>query len=109
MWVSITFIIYGTECCSAPLSLELIMIMGMCTEHPSVGMLSPSHPIGMHMEQQNILGILGHLSMHIEHLRTNIRQSNSPFPSHLMNFSSYLDRSLSTIPTGVLLKESTYY
>ena len=48
--VSTTFIIYGTESCSAPLSLELIIIMGMHTEHPSVGMLSLSHPIGMHIE-----------------------------------------------------------
>ena len=31
MWVSITFTIYGTESCSAPLSLELIMIKGMHT------------------------------------------------------------------------------
>ena len=32
---------YGTESCSAPLSLELVMIIGMHTELPSVGMLSP--------------------------------------------------------------------
>ena len=41
----------GTKSCLAPLSLELIMIMGMHTEHPSVGMLRPSHTIGMHIEQ----------------------------------------------------------
>ena len=43
--------IYGTESCSAPLSLELIMTMGMHTKHQSVVMLSPSHPIGIHIEQ----------------------------------------------------------
>ena len=50
-----------------------------------------------------------HLSMCIEHLTTNIRQSKSPFPSDLMKSSSCLDESLSTIPTGVLLRESTDY
>ena len=35
----------------APQNLELTNRMGMCTEHPSVGMLRPSHPIGMHIEQ----------------------------------------------------------
>ena len=34
-----------------PMSLELIMVMGMHTEHPSVGMLSPSHPTCMCIEQ----------------------------------------------------------
>ena len=37
----------GTESCSAPLSLELIMTMVMLKEHPLVGMFSPSHPIDM--------------------------------------------------------------
>ena len=46
-----TFIIYKTESCSTPLSLELIIIMGMCTEYPSVGILSLSQSIGMHIEQ----------------------------------------------------------
>ena len=49
--MSITFIVYGTESCSASLSLELVMIMGMYTEHTSVGMLSPSQPLGMYIEQ----------------------------------------------------------
>ena len=90
--------------CSAPLNLELIMTMGMQTEHPSVSMLSLSQSIGIHIEQQGILGMLRHLSMHIEHLWTNIRQSNSPFPSDLMKSSSCLDESLSNILTGVLLR-----
>ena len=50
-WVSITFIIYGTESCLTPLTLKLVMTMGMCTEHLSVGMFSPFQPIGMHIEQ----------------------------------------------------------
>ena len=50
MWVSITFIIYGTEFCLTPLSLQLIMTMGMHREHPSVGMLSSLQPIGMHIK-----------------------------------------------------------
>ena len=50
------------ESCSTPLSLKLVMIMGMCTEHPSIGILSPFQPIGMCIEHQ---GILTHLSMHI--------------------------------------------
>ena len=98
--------IYGIESCSTSLSLELEMIMGMYTKHPSVGMLSPSQPIGMHIEQEGILDMLRHLSIHIEHFRTNIRHSNSPFSSGLMKSSSCLDESLSTIPTGVLLRES---
>ena len=32
------------ESCLAPLSLELIMIMGIYTGHPSVGMLRPFPP-----------------------------------------------------------------
>ena len=32
-------------------NLELTNIMGMCIEHPSVGILRPSHPIGMPIEQ----------------------------------------------------------
>ena len=53
--------------------------------------------------------MLRHLTMHTEHLRANIRHSNSPFPSDLMKCSSCLDESLSTIPTGALLRESTDY
>ena len=45
--------------------------MGMCTEHPLVGMLSPFQPIGIHIEPQGILGMLWIQSMHIEHPRTN--------------------------------------
>ena len=45
----------------------------------------------------------------IEHLRTNISQSKSHFPSDLRKSSSCLDESLSTLPTGVLLRESTDY
>ena len=51
MWVGIAFIIYGIESCLTPLTLKLIMTMGMHTEHPSVGMLNPFQPIGMHIEQ----------------------------------------------------------
>ena len=76
MWVSTTFIIYGTDSCSAPLILELVVMMGMHTEHPSVDMLTPSQPIGMCIEQKGILAMLRHLSMHKEHLRTNIRCMN---------------------------------
>ena len=61
-----------------------IMIKSMGTECPSVGMLISSKTIGMHIEQQNILGMLRHLSMHIKHLRIHIRQSNPPFPSDPM-------------------------
>ena len=31
--------------------LKLVMTMGMQTEHPSVGMLTPFQPTGMHIEQ----------------------------------------------------------
>ena len=51
MWVSITFIIYGTDFFSIPLSLKLVMIMGMHAEHPSVGILSQFQPIGICVEQ----------------------------------------------------------
>ena len=51
MWVSIIFIIYGTESCLIPLNLKSVMTMDMQTEHPSVGMLSLFQPIGMHIEQ----------------------------------------------------------
>ena len=44
MWVSIMLIIYGTESCLTPLTLKLVMTMGMHTEHSSVGMLSPLQP-----------------------------------------------------------------
>ena len=37
--------------CSAPLGLELVMILGMYTEQPSVGMLSQFQQIGMCIEQ----------------------------------------------------------
>ena len=60
----------------APQNIELGNIMGMCTEHPSVGMFRPSQPIGICIEQYNILGMLRqchYLSMHIEHHRTHIR------------------------------------
>ena len=50
MWVSIVFIIYGTESYLTPLTLKLVMTMGMHTEHPSVGMLGPFQPIGIWME-----------------------------------------------------------
>ena len=106
--VSITFI-YGTESCLTPLTMKLVMTMGMHTEHPSVGMLSPFQLVGMCIELQGILGMCRHLSMHIEHLRTNKKCSKPPFPSDLMKSSSWLDDSLSTIPTKVLLRESTVY
>ena len=51
MWESITFIIYGTESQLTPLTLKLVTTMGMHTENPSVGMLSPFQPIGMFTEQ----------------------------------------------------------
>ena len=51
MWLSITFIIYGIKSYSTHLTLKLVMIMGIHTEHPSVGMISPFQPIGMHIEQ----------------------------------------------------------
>ena len=51
MWVSITFIIYGTESCLTLLTLKLIMTMDIHTGHPSVGMISPFQPVGMHIEQ----------------------------------------------------------
>ena len=54
MWASIT-IIYGTESYLAPLTLKLIMIMGIHTGHPSVGMLSTFQPTGIHKELQGIL------------------------------------------------------
>ena len=50
MWVSITFAIYGTESYLAPQNLELRNIMGMHTEHLSVGMLKHSHPKDMYIE-----------------------------------------------------------
>ena len=50
MWVSIIFIIYGTESYLTPLTLELIMTMDVYTEYPSVYMLSPSQPIDIHIE-----------------------------------------------------------
>ena len=68
MWVSITFIIYGTESDLMPLTLKLLMTMGMYTEHPSVGMLSPFQPIGICMEPLRHTGIQ---SMLTEHLRPN--------------------------------------
>ena len=51
MWVNIIFLVYGTESWSTPLTLKLVMIMGMHTEHPSVGILSPFQPVGMCIEQ----------------------------------------------------------
>ena len=48
---------------------------GQHKKHPSVGMFSPFQPKGMHMELYGILDMLRHLSMYIEHLRTNIRCS----------------------------------
>ena len=51
IWVSITFTIYQTESYLLPLILELTMIVVMHTEHPSVGMLRPSQPIGMCIEK----------------------------------------------------------
>ena len=50
MWGSITFIIYGTESYLSPLTLTLAITMGIHTEHPSVGMLSPFQPKGIHIE-----------------------------------------------------------
>ena len=50
MWVSKTYTFYGTDSYLAPKNLELTNIMDMHTEHPSVGMLRPSHPVGMHIE-----------------------------------------------------------
>ena len=35
----------------SPPELRITMIMGMHTEHPSVGMLRPSHPVSMCTEQ----------------------------------------------------------
>ena len=95
--------------CSTPLSLKLIMTMDMHTEHPSVVMLSPCQLIDMCTELEGILGRLRCLSMCIDDLGTNIRWSKSPFPLDLMKPSSCLDGSLSTIPTRVLLRESSVY
>ena len=53
--------------------------------------------------------MLRHLSMQKEHLRTDRRCSKSPFPSDLKKSNSCLDESLCTIPTRVLLRESTDY
>ena len=50
MWVSIPFIIYETESYLTPLTLKLMMTMGMNTEQPLMGMLSPFQPIGIHIE-----------------------------------------------------------
>ena len=50
MWISIIFIIYGTESYLTPLTLKLIMTIVMCTEHPSVGMISLFQPIGICIE-----------------------------------------------------------
>ena len=50
IWVSIIFIIYGTESYLTSLTLKLILTMGMCTEHPPVGILSPFQPIGICIE-----------------------------------------------------------
>ena len=58
MWVSITFIIYGTASYLTPLTAKSIMTMGMHTESPSVAMLSPFQPIGIHTEPKGILGML---------------------------------------------------
>ena len=50
MWISIISIIYGTESYLTPLTLKLIMTISMCTEHLSMGMLSPFQPIDIHIE-----------------------------------------------------------
>ena len=74
------FTIYGTESSLAPHNLEL---MSMCTEHPSVGLHSASHLIGMCIEQLHILGMFREhhlLSMCIVYHRTHIRQWNSLLP-----------------------------
>ena len=46
MWVNVTLIIYGTESYLTSLTLKLVMTMGMLTEQPSVGMLSPFQQLG---------------------------------------------------------------
>ena len=43
-----------------------------CTEHPSVGMLSPFQPTGICIELRGILDMLLIQSMHTEHPKTNI-------------------------------------
>ena len=43
-------IIYGTESYLTPLTLKLIMPMGMHTEHTLVGMLSQFQPTGTCIE-----------------------------------------------------------
>ena len=58
MQVGIIFIIYGTESYLIPLTLKLIMTMGMHTEHPSVSMFSPFQPTGIYIEPLGILGML---------------------------------------------------
>ena len=50
--------IYGTESYLTFLTWKLTVPMGMHTEHTLVGMLSPSQPIGMHIEPKGILGML---------------------------------------------------
>ena len=62
---------------------SFFVVLGVGSEHPSFGMLRPSHPISMCIEQKNIVGMLReyhHLSMYIEHHRTHIRCWYSLFP-----------------------------
>ena len=76
-------------------------------------------PISWHAQSiptnRHALRIIGHTghaqtSEHVHrHLRINIRCSKSAFPSDLMKSSSCLHESLTTIPTGGLLRESFDY
>ena len=50
IYVSITFIIHGTESYLTHLTLKLIMTMGMHMAYLLMDMLSPFQPIGIHME-----------------------------------------------------------
>ena len=47
------------------------VLFNKLTEHPSVGMLSPFQPVGMHIQLWGIVGMVRLLSMHTEYLRTN--------------------------------------
>ena len=80
MWVSVALIIYRTESYLTPLTLKLVMKMGIHTEHSSVGMLSPFQPIGIGIEPYGILGMLRLQSMCMEHPGTNNSTIRHLFP-----------------------------
>ena len=72
MWVNIISIIYGPAPCLTPLTLKLIMTIGMHTKHPSVGILSPFQLIGQHLHRTT--GHTGH-ALNLEHAhRTTYNQ-----------------------------------